>query len=171
EPALVADPILGPQSPEDRDALLEPGSAVGQLHPERRELGLGLLARQASADAGTEDHPAARHVIERGPLGGEEQRVSQRERRETAGSEPHLAGARGDRREQHEGLEARLGEEAVADPDRIDRARRVGLFGIASSSSALVAPNSTPRLGRLSPYRAGRDGFMRAGGGPSSPAP
>jgi hypothetical protein len=112
--------ILGPELPEDRDPLLEPGPTVGELHLERLELGFGLLAGETATDARPEDHPAARHVVERRPLGGEEQRIAERERREAAGAETDAPGARGDGREQHEGLEPRLGEQAVADPDRVD---------------------------------------------------
>src|SRR5262249_56251821 len=46
-----------------------------------------------------------------------------------AGAEANVPRARRDRGEQHERLEARLGKEAVADPDRIDDARGVGLLG------------------------------------------
>ena len=94
-----------------------------------RELRLGLLARQAAADAGAEHHPAVRDLVEGRPLRGEEDRVAQRKRREAARAEPHAPRAGGDRRQQHERLEPRLGEEAVADPDRLEGARSLGLLG------------------------------------------
>src|SRR5262249_34013795 len=79
--------------------------------------------------ARAEDHPAARDVVERGPLGGEEERISQREGRETAGSEAYAPGARGDGRQEYERFQAGLGEQAVAHPDRVERAPRVRLLG------------------------------------------
>src|SRR5262245_22414879 len=80
EAALVAHAVLGPEPAQDRDAFLEAGPAVRQPHLERRELGLGRLARQAAADARPEDHPSARDVVERSPLGGEQQSIAQRKR-------------------------------------------------------------------------------------------
>ena len=70
-----------------------------------------------------------REEIEGGPLRGEEDGIAQGKRGQAAGAQPDTPRARGDRREQHEGLEPRLGEEAVADPDGIERAGSVGLLG------------------------------------------
>src|SRR5262249_61859790 len=129
EASLVAHAVLGPEPPEDRDPLLEPGPALDQLHVERGKLRLCLLARKAPADAGGEKHPAGRDVLEGRPLSGEEDGIPQRKRRQAAGTEPDAPGASGDRREEHERFEPGLGEEAVTNPDGVEHAGGFRLLG------------------------------------------
>ncbi len=72
---------------------------------------------------------AAREHVEARPLLREEQRVAVHEGGEAADRELEARGGAGQRGEQGHRLEARLGQEAVADPERVEGPRRLGLLG------------------------------------------
>jgi hypothetical protein len=77
--------------------------------------------------------------------------------------EPHPRGGAREGREQRDRLEAWLGEQAVADPQRVEGAGGLGLLRKLDESRAWIAPSTTARLARMSPKEArGMDGLPAA---------
>ena len=110
-------PSLGPELADDREPFLEQRAAADVVEPERLELPPHSLLR--IAHPGAEDRPAARDHVERRPLEREVERVPRR--RDHAGrAEANARRALRDRRQQRDRLVARLREERVADPDRVE---------------------------------------------------
>jgi hypothetical protein len=146
-PAALGYRLAAPQHPPDLDVLLEPAHPALVVGAARRPLPLGR--RQAPAHAEAEHDAAARDLVDVGDLVGEHDRVSQG-RQEHGRSEPHAARDAGQVREGRQGLEPRLGDDAVAHPDGVV-ARAVG------------EPRHRPALldcrplGRLHDHAAGRD--------------
>ena len=104
-------------SPHDLEPLLEDRRAIAERQPERLELAAHALLR--IAHAGAEDRAPAGDLVERRPLEREVERVAHRA--DQAGrAQAHALGALRDRRQQRHRLVARLREQAVADPDRVE---------------------------------------------------
>jgi hypothetical protein len=85
-----------------------------------------LLVGPTEADR--EPRAAAREDVEARPLLGEEQRVAVHEGGETADRELEARRGAGQCGQQGHRLEARLGQQAVADPERVEGPRHLGLL-------------------------------------------
>ena len=114
---VVRDLAVDPQLAQDLEALLEDGEAPVEVQAQRLELAAHALL--GVARAGAEDGAAAREDVQRGPLQRQVQRVARRGD-EAGRAQLDSRRALRDGRQQGDGLVAGLGEEAVADPQRLE---------------------------------------------------
>jgi hypothetical protein len=80
-------------------------------------------------------------------LRGEEHRIAEGERRQAAGAQAHAPVAESSTTDSRRGFANRLSPTQIES----NTSAASACSEIANSSSTLVAPNSTPRFGRLSP--------------------
>jgi hypothetical protein len=106
--------------PQDMDVLDHPLAPFARGDAKRGRLHLPDRPR---ATAGTDDKPraAVRQDVERGPFIGQDERVAQRERTHAGRADAHPFGASRDRREQRQRIEARIDEQRIAAPHRIQQ--------------------------------------------------
>ncbi len=113
---------------EDDDAFLQPADALARPDGHRGVLErLGRARLVGTAETHGEPRAPAREHIEARPLMGEEHRVAVDEGRHASDTQPHARRHAGERGEERHRLEARLGEQAVADPDGVESSRGLGV--------------------------------------------
>ena len=111
----------GEQRSQRAHRLVRPRAALAHRHADRLEV---LLPLAAYADA--EDHPAARHVVERRELLRDDARVPQRQQHHAGADRDPLRDG-GERRQRDDDVEDRVAvRDVVARPDRVvaERLRR-----------------------------------------------
>ena len=115
---------------EDDHAFFQPRDALARADAHRRMLArLRRAHRVGPPEAYGEQRAPTRHDVEARPLMREHHRMAMDERREAPDGEAHPRRDAGERREQRHGLEARLREEAIADPQRVEDAGILGRDG------------------------------------------
>src|SRR5256885_5429744 len=151
--AVERDLPLRPQRPQYVETLFPDRSGLRVVEAEGGKLAANALLRVALA--GAEDGAAAGEHVEGRPLQREVQRVARR-RDEASGAQADTRGSLRDRGEQGKRLIARLREEAVADPDRVeagvlDDGREVeqGLEGVVGGDERLPVVEVDAELKRL----------------------
>ena len=128
--ALVGDVVLACQQAQDLDRFLHTLHARLGGDAEGLELVLHVAAAGAGrAHAGGEDGASVTEHVERGPLVGEQQGGPERGAREAGGADFDALGVGGEGGHEIERVEARLGEDRVADPDAVPARVGVGLAG------------------------------------------
>ena len=117
-------------------------------------LGLSGALFVGPAQAHRQPRSAAGEDVEARPLLGEEDRMAVHERRQAAHSEAEVPGRACESSQQGHRFQARLGQEAVPDPGRVERAGRLRLLGQLEQVPGLTILMITPRLASVSPKEA-----------------
>src|SRR5579863_911586 len=115
--AAERDPPFGPKGAEHTERLFEDRGSVFEVEPEGVELAADTDLGVAHARA--EDRASVREVVHRRPLESEIERIARRGDK-ASGADPHPGRALGERGHQGERLVAWFGEQAVANPDRVE---------------------------------------------------
>jgi hypothetical protein len=147
EAPLVRGLLLAEEPAQDGDAFLEPRHPLGRAnahHPVLEGLGGALFVGAAEADH--QPGAATGEDVEARPLLGEEHWVPVHERGEASYPEPHPGGHRGEGGQERDRLEPRLGEEAIAHPDGVERPRGLGLH---RQLEQLAAPDGAQHDGAI----------------------
>jgi len=108
------------RQPHDLDRLFHPPHAALRLDSHRLELVLECAAARLGLPLACDEYGASvRHEVEARPLIGEDERVAQRRAGEACGAETHALRAGGERAQQHDRVQAGLGEDRIANPYRV----------------------------------------------------
>ncbi len=122
--AAMHDFVVAPDLPQELDALFHAPDPLFALDAECSQ-----LAFMRAADADAEQRSALGDLIERSPLNGEQDGVPNGERRHADRAKAHFAGVSRHGREHSDRFEARLVDQAVAEPNRFEHAGLLGHFG------------------------------------------
>ena len=129
--AAVGHRLTAPEHPPGLDVLFQPPDAPLVVGAARRPL--ALRRRQAPAHAEPEHQTAVRDLVHVGDLLRQHDRVAER-RQQHGRAQAHARRDAGDVRQRRQRLQPRLGDDAVADPDRVV----AGSIGQTSHGPAFV---------------------------------